>query len=195
MMYIYILMYESMIRDSIWLKFEYLNLVHQAYCNVTCRLYRHRVQRGLRSRVGWGTKSSEKSKNQRSWDDQSRLVSSDWMIGWLDDDSWRLEGCEAMWHPPVRPTSARPSTSSEAKAAKVSGAIKKKGEALASPKIFPRGFCFLLLLLEKLIVFFFCLWVMVVPFSPIFFLEGNLIRNILINKQSIYFFVECIHPM
>lgn len=149
-------MYEYIIKDSIWLKFEYLNIVHQSYCNVTCRLYRHRVQRGLRSRVGWGTKSSEKSKNQTSSDDQSRVVSSDWMIGWLDDDSWRLEGCEAMWRcvlkdlwgrndSPVRPTSARPSPSSEAKAAKVWGE-EKRGVLSASPKIFPRGFCFFLLL-------------------------------------------------
>ena len=183
-------MYEYIIKDSIWLKFEYLNLVHQSYCYVTCRLYRDRVQRGLRSRVGWGTKSSEKPKNQRSWDDQSRLVSSDWMIGWWFLKIGRMRPrCGTHLSGPPRHGQAQ---ALKPRRPRCRGRSKKKGEASASPKIFFKRF-WLFLLLKKTDSFFFAYW-MVVHFLR-FFLEGNLMRNILINKQSIYFFVGCIRPM
>lgn len=183
-------MYEYTIKDRIWLKFEYLNLVHQAYCNVTCRLYRHRVQRGLRSRVGWGTKSSEKPKNQRSWDDQSRLVSSDWMIGW-----WFLK--IGRMREDVAPTcqahlgTAKPKLWSQG-CQGVGGAKKKKGRGLGLSEDFSRGF-FLVWKTDSF--FFFSLLDGCSIFSDFFF--GGEFNAQHFDQQTInqFFCVGCIRPM
>lgn len=184
-------MYEYTIKDRIWLKFEYLNLVHQAYCNVTCRLYRHRVQRGLRSRVGWGTKSSEKPKNQRSWDDQSRLVSSDWMIGW-----WFLK--IGRMREDVAPTcqahlgTAKPKLWSQG-CQGVGGAKKKKGRGLGLSEDFSRGF-FLVWKTDSFF-FFFSLLDGCSIFSDFFF--GGEFNAQHFDQQTInqFFCVGCIRPM